>query len=542
MSKLHSRRVGALLAAGAVTAAVLSPTSATAAGGPTTGPSAAAVSWIGGQLDGGLFPGQYGPEYPDYGLTIDAGLSTVAVGGSDAVVQEIAAAIEENLDQYISYNFPDGETVYYGDVAGATAKAATLAQSTGADPTDFGGVDLVERLETLTIDGGATAGRIFDTAQDEPDYAYANTIGQSFAARALTEADSPEAAAATDFLLAQQCSEGFFRLSFSAPDAADQTCDGDPASAGDTDVTAFALLALAEQAGDPDVDTAIAATVGWLEDTQAEDGSFGGGVATEAPNANSTGLAGWALGEAGAGDSAADAAAWVAALQAPADTDCVTGPLAAEAGALAYDQAAYDEGVADGISPERGDQWRRTTAQALPVLQHLDGVAAVDGLRLTGPRGFQRASSDVGMTVRGLGAAGDACVTGPGAQVAVTGAAPSASVTLPGGTGERTYTASWLGNPATTTVKVLGATRLAVDAKRAKVRAGRKQVVKVKGLVQGEKVKVFLRGRKVDTGRASRSGRFTARFVVRGKPGRAKVKAVGHFGNRKGTDAFRVVR
>ena len=542
MSKLHSRRVGALLAAGAVTAAVLSPTSATAAGGPTTGPSAAAVSWIGGQLDGGLFPGQYGPEYPDYGLTIDAGLSTVAVGGSDAVAQEIAAAIEDNLDQYISYNFPDGETVYYGDVAGATAKAATLAQSTGADPADFGGVDLVERLETLTIDDGATAGRIFDTAQDEPDYAYANTIGQSFAARALTEADSPEAAAATDFLLAQQCSEGFFRLGFSAPDAADQTCDGDPASAGDTDVTAFALLALAEQAGDPDVDTAIVATVGWLEDTQAEDGSFGGGVATEAPNANSTGLAGWALGEAGAGDSAADAAAWVAALQVRDLAPCDTGALAPDTGAIAYDQAALDAGEVDGITTEMGDQWRRTTAQAVPALQFLDGAPAADVLRLDGPSGFRRAKSTTQLTLRGLPDAERACLSGAGTRAALTGDPATTSVTLPGGTGERTYTASWLGNPATTTVKVLGATRLAVDAKRAKVKAGRKQVVKVKGLVQGEKVKVFLRGRKVDTGRASRSGRFTARFVVRGKPGRAKVKAVGHFGNRKGTDAFRVVR
>ena len=530
MSSSKVRRTGALVIAGAVAGAVLSPTSASAAGGPSTGPSAAAVSWIAAQLEDGVL---MGPGYPDYGLTIDAALSTRAVGGDDAVVQEIADAIADHLSSYITgEDFGDVGSTY----AGAAGKALTFAVAAGADPTDFGGVDLVARVEGVTDDG---TGRIADVS----DYGdYANTIGQSFAARGLAEAGSPEAAAATNFLLVQQCSEGFFRLSFAAPDAADQGCDADPGASGDTDVTAFALLALVEQAGDPDVDAAIVDTVAWLESIQADNGSFGGGAMTEAPNSNSTGLAGWALGAAGADDAAADAAAWVAALQAPADTACVTGPLAAEAGALAYDQAAYDAGEANGIPDELGDQWRRTTAQALPVLQHLDGVAAVNGLRLSGPRGFTRAGSRVNLTVRGLGPVGDACVTGPGAKAAVTGAAPSASVKLPGGTRERTYTASWFGDPATTTVKVLGATKLDVDAKRNQVKAGRKQVVKVKGLVQGERVKVLLRGRKVDSGRASRSGRFTARFVVRGKPGKATVKAVGHFGNRRGFAAFRVVR
>ena len=91
-------------------------------------------------------------------------------------------------------------------------------------------------------------------------------------------------------------------------------------------------------------------------------------------------------------------------------------------------------------------------------------------------------------------------------------------------------------------MKVLGAKKLGVKAKRNRVKVGRKQVVKVSGLQAGERVKVLLRGRKVDNGRASRTGRFTARFVVRGKRGKAAVKAIGHFGNRKGGAAFRVVR
>ena len=287
------RRTGALVVAGAVAGAVLVPVSANAAtdaaGGPATGPSAGAASWIAGQLEDGLLPGQFGPEYPDYGLTIDAALSTVAVGGDDAVVQEIAAAIGENLESYITgEDFGDVGSTY----AGAAGKALTFAQAAGADPTDFGGVDLVARVEGVTDDA---SGRIADVS----DYGdNANTIGQAFAVRGLAEVGSAEAAAGTDFLLAQQCSEGFFRLELGATLAED--CDADPDATEDTDVTAFALLALLEQAGDPDVDAAVAAGVGWLEDTQADDGSFGGGAATEAPNANSTGLAGWVLGAAGA--------------------------------------------------------------------------------------------------------------------------------------------------------------------------------------------------------------------------------------------------
>ncbi len=160
------RRTGALVVAGAVAGAVLVPVSANAATaaparpprGPTTGPSAGAASWIAGQLEDGLLPGQFGPEYPDYGLTIDAGLSTVAVGGDDAVVQQIAAAIAENLESYITgEDFGDVGSTY----AGAAGKALTFAQAAGADPTDFGGVDLVARVEGVTDDA---SGRITDVS------------------------------------------------------------------------------------------------------------------------------------------------------------------------------------------------------------------------------------------------------------------------------------------------------------------------------------------------------------------------------------------
>ena len=65
------------------------------------------------------------------------------------------------------------------------------------------------------------------------------------------------AESATEFLIAQQCDEGFFLQDFAAIDAADQDCDADPNAAPSTDVTALAVLALLPQDDDTDVEEVI---------------------------------------------------------------------------------------------------------------------------------------------------------------------------------------------------------------------------------------------------------------------------------------------
>ena len=302
MTTPSMRRGCAAVAAAALGASVLGVVAAPAqAAEGTTARTAGAASWIVGQLgDDALLPSSFDPATPDYGLTIDAGLSLVATGEQPAAVERISDAVAAGIDGYIAGEaFGDPGSTY----AGATGKALVFAQVAGADPTAFGGVDLVERVEGVVDD---STGRSADVSEFGD---FANTIGQSFIVRGLNAEGSDDAAAATDFLLQQQCSEGFFRLGFSEEGASDQTCDGDPEAAPDTDVTAFALLALVEQAGDAEVDAAIESGVAWLEETQAEDGSFGGGVATEAPNSNSTGNAGQALAEAGAHEAPRAAAA-----------------------------------------------------------------------------------------------------------------------------------------------------------------------------------------------------------------------------------------
>ena len=103
--------------------------------------------------------------------------------------------------------------------------------------------------------------------------------------------------------------------------------------------------------------------------TQKRNGSFGGGPATEGSNANSTGLAAWALGEADACRAARVAGAWVQGLQLRGDLSGT--PYAGEKGAVAYNWEAHRAGEEVGITTEARDEWRRTSAQALPALSVL---------------------------------------------------------------------------------------------------------------------------------------------------------------------------
>ncbi len=320
-----------------------------------------AADWLTAQLtDGVVRNEQY--DFDDHGLSVDVALALRAQGGHETTVDEIGDALAGAVDDYTS-----GGT--QGLYSGAVAKLAAFATLTGADPTSFGGVDLVERLEGLVSTRAVSAGRLQDTA---PGADVANTIGQAFGAQALAAAGSPSAAPVTAYLLDQQCEAGYFRLLLTEDATArDQSCDGgDPEgrSAPDTDATALVVLALLEvEDPSPAVDEAVERAQAWLVDQQAADGSLTGepGSPAAVASANSTGLAGWVLGRLGDCDEAARAAAWLGDLQVPAGER--------EEGAVAYSVEAYDARPASGriAVPER-DQWRRATAQAAPALEHLE--------------------------------------------------------------------------------------------------------------------------------------------------------------------------
>jgi hypothetical protein len=237
-------------------------------------------------------------------------------------------------------------------------------------------------------------------------------------------------------------------------------------------------------------------------------------------------------------DAAAKAATWVAGLQQTVSS-CSSSPLRGDIGAIAYDPAGLAKGQAEGITVKTQDQWRRATAQAAPALRYLASAPTTAPVTLTAPAGYQAAGSRVTLRIAGLGAGEKACVGGVG----VTGPATSVSVTLPAGTATRSFRVERLGAPsAVAAVQVLGAKRLPVKLTRAKARPRALQRVRVTGLAAGETVRVYLRGKRVAAGKATRAGVFVKSFRVGTKVGHAKVKVVGHFANRTSTKTFRVVR
>lgn len=351
---MRTPRLAAGLLAGALALGLLVGTTPSASAAPAdrTG------RWLEGQLTKGLI---HNDEFAfdDYGLTADTGIALAELGGHGKAVKQIRTALAKKVDSWTTGVDFGSSDIY----AGSTAKAVVLAQSVGADPKSFGGVNLVKRLNNRVSAKHGIAGRIQDkTSSDD----YANTLGQAFAAGGLSAARSAKAPAVVGFLLAQQCDAGYFRLYFAPASAKDQTCTGAAKKdrAPDTDATAIALIQL-QSIKDPSakVERAIKAGVRWLGRTQKSNGSFGGGPTTAAPNANSTGLAASALGLAGGCKPAVRAARWISKLQ-------------LKNGAIAYDVKALRTAQREGITVTTADQWRRASAQAAPGLGYLTGCQA----------------------------------------------------------------------------------------------------------------------------------------------------------------------
>lgn len=305
------------------------------------------AKWLVTQAPGGVAHNeQYKTD--DYSLSADIGIGLARAGGHQRDVATIAKAVQTNAKAYTSPGF--GTLVS----AGSTAKAAVLEQLAGSDPSA-----LITQLEkTVGADG-----RIADVLdpKDKKASDYANTFGQAYAAWSLSKAKSQKAQDAVGFLLQQQCKAGWFRVTFTADKAAtDQSCDGAKTAVPDVDATAISVIAL-QQIGGDEADDAAAQAIGWLKKQQAKAGSFVAAT-SHAANADSTGLAGWALGDAHATKQAGKAATWVARHELTCGAD---------AGAIAYDDAALTAAKAAGVTVKTRSQFGLATAQALPVLAWL---------------------------------------------------------------------------------------------------------------------------------------------------------------------------
>lgn len=491
------------------------------------------ATWLRSQLTNGIVHNNdFG--FDDLGLTVDIAMGLDAVGGQDATRDTIVDALEPRAQEYYTSTFGGVTTTY----AGSLAKLLVLAQESGATPAAFGGQDLPAQLEAQVASGGVLTGRL----ENENDaYGDANVIGQAFAVNGLASANSGEADEAASFLLQQQCTSGYFRLNFAKKDAANQSC-GEGTDSPDTDVTAIAVNQLAAaQADIPAAAAAVTRARTWLRSQQRNDGSFGGGTATEGSNSNSTGLAAQALGDTAEAENAAQ---WLRARQANDADRC--GKLAGERGAIAYDDAALSASRADGITDATEDQWRRASAQALPAMQYLPVDTTPADPALSGPAGYLKSGSRATFTTRGVSAGDDLCLTGTGAAVRGTspGSTWTAGVTLPAGTATRTYTVRDAdGHSASAAVKVLGAKSLRVNRGTYRVKRSRYKAVQVTGLASRERARIYYRGNLVRYGTASTTGVFAARFRVGRSLGVKRITAYGQFSDiRKGAATIRVVR
>ena len=213
--------------------------------------------------------------------------STRSAARTPGVADDRATRVADHVDSYTT-------GVDYGSgrrVAGATAKALHLAQVAGQDPTAFGGVDLVARLEGLTTDTGRSAGRIARTRATYGDYA--NTIGQAFAAsgaarRRLDRGDGRHGVPARPAVRRRLVPAAVHRR---RPPPTRPATAASPRGQHGRPGRHLARGDPARRPGRrPDVDSGAREGRGRGCSTQQDDdGSFGGGTSTEAPTATAPG-------------------------------------------------------------------------------------------------------------------------------------------------------------------------------------------------------------------------------------------------------------
>nr|WP_157528402.1 hypothetical protein [Kibdelosporangium sp. MJ126-NF4]CEL18351.1 LPXTG-motif cell wall anchor domain [Kibdelosporangium sp. MJ126-NF4]CTQ97836.1 LPXTG-motif cell wall anchor domain [Kibdelosporangium sp. MJ126-NF4] len=361
--------------------------------------------WLARQLKpDGTLENPLGTELPDHGLMIDVLLAMHASGDGKS-----AAPIAKYLDEgghATDYFTWDGLAPGMGYdkviVGGAAAKVLVAAEVSGHNPRNFDGYDMVAETKAAVMRSGPDKGRVSDYSKD-PDLAEsvgnnANTFGQALGVIGLAGVGEVDQLA-LDRLVTQQCSEGYFRVFYAyikTTETGDHvnpagykvsTCNEGKAhgvSPTDGDSTGIGLSALlaARKAGAPCLDLPIARAVGWLKANQKPSGGWGGGVGTENPNTNSTGLIVQALAEAGGAQAeVAKGAAFIKSAQVkPADANTAIGT---EIGAIHYMPEAYEKAKSEG--PGGLDKWVRASAQASLALSEVGFYDLTKGTGSTPP-------------------------------------------------------------------------------------------------------------------------------------------------------------
>jgi hypothetical protein len=230
---------------------------------PTSDPTRAAdygAGWVATQISAeGFVPGPGGD--PTAGQTLQAALALAAAGVEQATFERVVDWLAANVESVAA---PGGV-----DAAGALGYLLLVADAAGADPSSFGGVDLIARLQGTS---GAFEAGLYGAA----DPSFDGVFRQSLALLGLAAHGVSPPAAATTWLRGQQCAAG------SAPAAVGgwEAYRADPASpcgapdpgtftGPDTNSTALAIQALVALGQTAPLDPRE-----FLQATQDADGGF----------------------------------------------------------------------------------------------------------------------------------------------------------------------------------------------------------------------------------------------------------------------------
>ncbi len=197
-----------------------------------------AANWLAGQVNGAGFVPIASGSRPDLSATAQTALA-LAVGDERAVADREVTYLERNATAYIEAEGTVGP--------GQLGILVLDAEASGANPRNFGGIDLVAELLATEQGSGPNAGAFGTDAQVAGQDA--GTYDQGIALSALAAAGvrrTPEVQAAVRWLVDQQCPGGGWSL----PDVADNPCNAPAPDGGpDTNSTAMAIQGLAAQGG-----------------------------------------------------------------------------------------------------------------------------------------------------------------------------------------------------------------------------------------------------------------------------------------------------
>jgi hypothetical protein len=302
----------------------------------TTNPTKAAAGWLARRLAGGthVVTSYGGTSFADYGGTADVVYALSAARSGKDTIAAASAWLAKNADTYADLGNATGAGPYDGSVA----KLALVAEVTGADPTDFGGHNLLQALHDDQCTAVANADGSDFSAPACPGVGAARSIYSSVSeslailAQARGGAGYAPDADAVSYFLSLQCPNGGFTGATSA------CTDNSDASVDETGYALMALQALHDQSA------AASKAAAWLVSTR----THGYWVVQGGPDADSTGIAAAAL--AGVGKDIASSRAWLRGQQ------VTTGPTVgagASRGALKYqgrfDAASSPKATADGL-------------------------------------------------------------------------------------------------------------------------------------------------------------------------------------------------